>query len=88
MKTSRRAAEIIAFHCGMDLAEMNNYRYQSTMWKNPAVYSMDFETDGKRYSFLAAPSSNKMPRNYAEMSWVKIGQEYGRSIFGSTDLPT
>jgi len=71
----RTSAEIIAFHCMMDLAEMPEYRYQPTRWANPAIYTLDDQF------YYAAPSSNRMPKCYAGLNWVEIGEEYGRKIF-------
>jgi hypothetical protein len=75
-KTPRyTAAYIIAFEYGMDLAEMAEYRYQPTLWRNPAVYSFGDEF------YYAAPANKKMPENYAGMKWEKIAEQYGRPIF-------
>ena len=73
---TKRANEIIAFHLGMDLAEMPEYRYQPTKWRNPAIYS--FGDDG----FWAAPASGKMPEDYCDFSdWKHVATVYGRKIF-------
>jgi hypothetical protein len=72
---AKQAAEIIAFHLGQDLAEMKDYRYQPTVWKNPAVYT--FGDD-----YWAAPASGKMPKAYCHINtWKCVGEEYGRKIF-------
>lgn len=80
----RSAPEILAFHFGMDIADMRDYRYQPTRYSVPAIYTLDYKHNGKEYSYLAAPSSGKMPKNYASLEWEQIGQEYGRPIFGAT----
>lgn len=78
-KSKRRiAAEIIAMHYGMDLADMADYRYQPTRYSQPAIYSLG-PTD-----YVAAPSSGKMPEGYCDLEWRKIGEEYGRSIFAGS----
>jgi hypothetical protein len=85
MKTIRRSApEIIAFHLGWDINDVKDTQYCPTQLAAPRVYSIDLRHDGIEYAYLAAPSNNKMKPNYANLEWVKIGEEYGRFIFGAT----
>jgi hypothetical protein len=69
------AAEVIATHYLMDLAEMKEYRYQPTRYTNPAIYSLG-PTD-----YCAAPASGKMPPRYCDMDWQPDGEALGRVIW-------
>jgi hypothetical protein len=73
---AKHASEIIAFHLGYDMAEMSGYRYQSTRWTKPAVYTSN---SGDYY---AAPVSGKMPRAYCGFdTWECVAEHYGRKVF-------
>lgn len=69
---AKRAAEIIAFQIGYDMAEMAEYRYQSTRYKT-AVYSI-----GDNY--YCAPINGKVLPNVG-YKWEKIGEPYGRPVY-------
>lgn len=84
MTTKKRsAAELIATHVGWDMAEMSDYRYQSTRWASPAIYALPS-------GYYAAPTPANIARlrkGYAELNWVLDGECYGRPIYraGSAD---
>jgi hypothetical protein len=76
---SRRISqwEIIAEFYGLDYADRKDYTYQPTMWRNPQIYTV------QSVSWSAAPSNGKMPKNYADCEWKKVGEWRGRPVFES-----
>ena len=83
MVKRRTAAELIAYHVGWDMAEMSEYRYQSTRFVSPAIYTV-------ADSYYAAPTAanvSRLRKGYAGLKWQCVGQEYGREIWeGVSDM--
>lgn len=79
----RSAAELIATHVGWDMAEMSDYRYQSTRWASPAIYALSS-------GYYAAPTPaniSKLRKGYAGLNWSPDGECYGRPIYiGNTPI--
>lgn len=73
--TRRTAANIIAFHLGWDITEVSANRYQSTVYRSPALYTVGDD-------YYAAPSNNKPPayKDY-EGRWEEVGEYYGRKVY-------
>lgn len=69
----RTAPELIGFHFGWDQREVSENRYQSTVYINPAIYTI-----GENYA--CAPANNKPPRKM-EGNWQEVGEYYGRKVF-------
>ena len=73
----RSAAELIATHLNYDMAEMSDYRYQSTRWASPAIYALES-------GYYAAPTPaniGRLRKAYAGLNWVVDGECYGRPIY-------
>lgn len=76
MATKRRtAAEIIAFHFGSDIRDIQDARYQ------PSRYPVAIYTVGDDY--YCAPNANQKLPAPAEFNWQKIGEHYGRTVYRS-----
>lgn len=78
MTTKKRsAAELIATHLGWDMAEMSDYRYQSTRWAAPAIYA----TESGYYAAPTPANIGRLRKGYAGLNWVIDGECYGRPIY-------
>ena len=76
MTTRRTAAEIVGFHFGWDIRKVQDTRYQSTRYANPAVYVIGDD-------YYCAPSNNQPPKYELGQAWTEIAEHYGRKIFES-----
>lgn len=85
LNNGRTAAEIIGFHLGMDINDVKEYRYQPTVYRNPAIYGIDFKHAGKEWAYVCSPARGSIPKGdlYGHFEWEKIGEEFGRAIYGS-----
>ena len=70
---SRRitAAEVIATYISYDLAEMSEYRYQSTRYFSPAIYAV-----GDTY--YSAPTNGRLHKGW---TWTLAAIVLGRRVF-------
>lgn len=69
------AAYIIAFHLGWDMREVSEARYQSTVFRSPALYVIGDD-------YYAAPANNQPPLYEAyEGRWEVVGEYYGRKVY-------
>lgn len=75
MKKQRyTAAYIIAFHCGQDMADMADCRYQPTVYPSPAVYTLNDDY------YCAPAAGQKLPEDF---DWREVGAHYSRIVYCS-----
>jgi len=72
MAKRHTAAERIAFLIGYDLAEMSDYRYQSTRY-TVAVYAI-----GDSYYCAPGPGKKLPDVGY---NWEVVGESYGSTVY-------
>jgi hypothetical protein len=75
--TNRTAPEIIAYHLGWDIADLHDYRYQSTRYANPSVYALES-------GYYTCPQKGKIPTHDMGAPWRMVGEYYGRKVFRSS----
>ena len=70
---AKTAAEIIAFHFGSDIRDVQETRYQ------PTRYRMAIYVIGPDY--YCCPPAGKAPQYALEFGWLPFAEHYGRKIF-------
>jgi hypothetical protein len=68
----RTSAEIIAFHFGSDIRDIQAARYQPSRYASPALYAI-----GDHY--YCSPTYRQSPPS--GWKWTEIGEHYGRKVY-------
>lgn len=73
MTKRRTAAEIIAFHFGSDIRDVQECRYQPTRYASPAIYTLDDDY------FCSPAAGSTPPAKFGK--WEALGTYYGRTVY-------
>lgn len=76
-KLTRSAAEIIAFHLSEDIEYIRDCRYQPSVYRSMAIYTVDD-------MYFCCPPLAKKPAHASEYPWRLIAEYDNRMIYGCT----
>jgi hypothetical protein len=68
----RTAPNLIAFHLGWDIGEVQDCRYQPSRYATPAIYAIS------DYYYSAPAGTQKPPKLWR---WAVVGEYYGRKVY-------